>query len=78
MERPYIWFHTGAGFSVAAIGILLATLAALAEMLDPPESSTLQFALVFTTYAIGLLPAFLDERSQLARRRGRRSDAEQV
>lgn len=78
MERQYIWFRTGVGFAVAAIGISVATIVALVVMLNTPADPRVQFPLVFAVYAIGILPAFLVERSRVARRRARRSGVERI
>jgi hypothetical protein len=76
VERQYIWFRTGVAFSVAAIGILISTIAAIAVFDNTPSIPWVQLPLVFAVFAIGILPAFLVERWYCSRKSSRRNDAD--
>jgi hypothetical protein len=57
-----MWFHTGLVFFAFVVGVLLATDASLAVMVNSPEITWVQMVLVFAVFSIGLIPAFLVER----------------
>ena len=68
MERPYIWFRTGLGFSTAAIGTVAATVAAIVVFLKMPQNPLIQLPVAFAFYAIAIFPAFVFDRFAWRRR----------
>ena len=74
MERPYIFFHTAAGFSVTTVGILIAFIAAFVVVMRIPAGLLGQLLMIFAAFAIGILPGFVVERWVVLRRRGRIND----
>ena len=69
MERPYIWFQTGLGCTVAAIGTIGATVALVLVLDWAAGSLWLQLAIAVAVCALAVLPAFVIDRRLIGRRR---------
>jgi hypothetical protein len=80
MERPYIWFHTGVGCAVAAVGSVISAMTAVAIAASIQWNALARFGIFLVVSAVGVLPAFLVEhryRKRLRRRNTGESDERQ-
>lgn len=75
MERQYIWFRTGLGFSLAVAGAVASLLGSVLLMFTLPERLWLRLPLTFVVVSAGLAPAFLAERSAISGLARRQTDA---